>query len=248
MWLFAWFVARRELSDTRLIGWPHNIAPETPGLWRFMVAANADATFSDLAPKIVPLAIGSFLGPVAAGLFSIAQRATVVLAQPAQFLGQAAYSEFARLIAAGNHNRALRNALLRCVGLALASAIPIVLILAFFSRDIAVLLGGQAFGDAAPVMIWLAISRLLLLIGPPFSAALIAIGRPGLSVAANVGSNLLTLPVLPPLMAWFGLSGAGIQAVLQAVASAVLLCVLAQNASKSAPIAAGGGGPLVDRN
>ncbi|NNM77742.1 lipopolysaccharide biosynthesis protein [Sphingomonas sp. ID1715] len=226
LWAIAAVVARRRLRHSPLVGRPTNVASDTPGLWRFMLAANADVTFADLSARLAPLAIGWTLGPGPAGLFAIAQRATVVLAQPAQILGQAAYSELAKLVAQGDRSGALRRALLRCIAIALGSAVPILIILAFFSRDIAVLLGGGAFGDAAAVMIWLAAARTILLVAPPCSAGLIAMGRPALSVLANAGLGLALLPLLLPLTMRFGLVGAGMQALLQAAATSALLAGL----------------------
>lgn len=235
MWTIGWWQARKVLGHHRFFGRPTDLRRERPGIGRFMLAANADVTFSDLAGRIVPLMIGWLMGPAAAGLFSVAQRATVVIAQPAQVLGQAAYSELAKLVASGGHGRPVRRALMKCVGIALASATPVILLLAFFSKDFVVLLGGKAFAGAAGIMIWLVVARTVLLVGPPSSAALTAMGRPAFSVAANAGTNLGLLPLLPPLLAYYGLPGAGMQAMLQAIAASALLAWLVVYVSRHPP-------------
>jgi O-antigen/teichoic acid export membrane protein len=201
-----------------------------------MLAANADITFGEFAGRIAPLVIGWMAGPAAAGLYAIAQRATVIIAQPAQLLGQAAYAELAKLVADGGHGAPVRGALRRCVSIALMSALPVLLLVATFSRQLALLLGGPAFVGAATLMLWLALARAILLVAPPTSAALVAMGRPGLSVTANLASSLGLLPLLPLLIQHSGLAGAGLHAVLQAFAASALLTWFAWRVSGGAGV------------
>ena len=227
MWGMGLAVARRDLAAHRLVGGLTGVAAENPGLWRFMLGANADVTFGELAGRLAPLAVGWVLGPAGAGLYAVAQRAGVVIAQPALALGQAAYAELATLAAEPEGRVRLRRALARCVGAALLAAAPVLVAVAVFARPLAVLLGGKAFAGAAGVMVWLAAARLVLLVGPPCSAALIAMGRPGLSVTANLLASLGLFPLLVLLLMRFGLVGAGVQAVAQAAAAAALLIAFA---------------------
>jgi O-antigen/teichoic acid export membrane protein len=223
LWLAGIYFARRHLIDQTLMGRVTGVRHEHPGLMRFMVTANADITLGDLVTRVTPLVMGWVLGPVAAGLYSIAHRTTVVIAQPAQILGQAAYAELAKLVAVGGSGQGIRHALMRCIGISLLAAFPIVLILAFFSKQITILIAGPAYAAAAGVMIWLAVARVIALTGPPTSAALIALGRPGLSVTANMITSIGILPLLPLLADHWGLQGAGIHAVVQAVLASTLL-------------------------
>jgi O-antigen/teichoic acid export membrane protein len=225
LWLVGIYFARRNLIDQPLIGRVTDVRHEHPGLMRFMVTANADITLGDLVTRVTPLVMGWVLGPVAAGLYSIAHRTTVVIAQPAQILGQAAYAELAKLVAGGGSGLDIRHALMRCVGISLVAALPILLILAFFSKQITILIAGPAYAAAAGVMIWLAVARVIALTGPPTSAALIALGRPGLSVTANMITSIGLLPLLPLLAAHWGLQGAGMHAVVQAILASTLLGV-----------------------
>jgi O-antigen/teichoic acid export membrane protein len=243
MWALGVMVARRQLAGTPLLGRVRGVVAENPGLRRFMTAANADITFSELSGRLAPLAIGWVLGSAAAGLYAVAQRATVVLSQPALVLGQAAYAELARLVASGGRGAPLRKALLHCVGVAALSALPVIGLIALFRTPIAVLIGGRAFADAGAVMLWLALARAVLLAAPPTSAALTALGRPGLSVTANLAAGLGLLVILPPMLTWLGLTGAGLHAVLQAAATAGLLGWFIWRETRTAPsrpAAAGG--------
>lgn len=223
MWLMGIVVARKTMAGVPFIGSMRGVKAENPGILRFMAAANADVTFGEFAGRIAPLAVGWVLGPAAAGLFAVAQRATTVISQTSQILGQAAFSEFAKLVAAGGRGAPLRRALARSISVALGAAIPVLLLLALFSRQVAIGLGGPAYAAAAALMIWLAASRVILVAAPIASSALIAIGRPGLSVTANLLANLGLLPLLPLFLLHFGLIGAGVQAVIQASVATTLL-------------------------
>jgi O-antigen/teichoic acid export membrane protein len=223
LWIAGIYLARRHLPNTPLLGRVNDVRQEHAGLGRFMVTANADVMLSDLAGRVTPLIVGWVLGPAAAGLYSIAHRTTIVISQPAQILGQAAYAELARLVSQGSASIAIRHALMRCVGIALASTLPILIIVAFFAREITILIAGAAFSGAANVMIWLAVARVIAMIGPPTSAALIALGRPGLSVTSNLVASIGLLPLLPFFNTIWGLSGAGLHAVLQSLAATTLL-------------------------
>lgn len=227
LWLMGW-AALRQHGRTDL--WSvslHGVHAENPGIWRFMFAANADIAFSELGGRLAPLTIGWVMGPAAAGLYALAQRATVILVQPAQILGQAAFAELARLVAGGGAPLAVRHALARTIGIALAVSIPVFILMVLFSGQLIGALGGSAYASAANIMIWLAAARLLLMMAPPISAALTAMGRPDLSVRANLLSSLGLLPLLPLLLWQYEITGAGVHAVLQAfTASAILVWLL----------------------
>ena len=223
MWLLGWLVARNRLAGLRLLGTARGAIRENPGIWRFMIAANTDITFGEFAQRIAPLVVGWVMGPVSAAIYAVGQRATSVVAQPAGNLGQAAYAELARLIAAGGSGAEVRAVVARSVMIALAAAVPLLLFVAYFGRSIAELLGGAQFRAAGAIMIWLFSARTVLLIAPPATAALVAMGKPGRSVVANMLCSLGLLPLLPLLMMKFGLPGAGIHALVTALGVAMLL-------------------------
>lgn len=224
MWTLGAFAARGRLSSADFVGGLKGVTRENPGLWRFMIGANADVTVTELVARIPPLALGWMLGPDAAGLYALAQRITAVLSQPAQIFGQAAYVELARLAVLGDRLR-VRSTLQRAVLVALAAATPICLAVALFGRRIADIAAGPGFEGAAGLMVWLAFARTLMLAAPPSSAALTALGRPGLSVGANLVGGLGLLLLLPWMLGRLGLTGAGAHALLQAVVTVGLLAI-----------------------
>lgn len=231
MWLMGWFVARRTLAGLRLLGSARGSVEENPGIIRFMVAANADVTLSELSQRVAPLIVGWIMGPVAAALYSVGQRGAVIIAQPSGNLGQAAYAELARLLAAGATGQQIRQVAFRTAAIALAAAFPVVILVGVFGTAIATLIGGKSFAEAGVVMLWLVAARAILLAAPVASAALIAMGRPGLSMRANMACSLLLLPLLPLFMHRFGLSGAGAHAFLTSAVISIMLSILAWDLS-----------------
>ena len=223
LWAMGIWCAYRRLGGALLRPEEGSVTEDNPGLWRFLVASNADVTLSELTGRIVPLMVGWILGPAMAGLFAVAQRATVIIAQPAQILGNTAYAELARLVAAGGGGRPLRGALIKVIGIALTATLPVVLIVALFPTAIVTLLAGSAFKAAGSIMVILVVARMIALIGPPCSSALSAMGRPGWSMSANLFAGLIFLPALPWLLQHWGLIGAGVQAIGQALVASALL-------------------------
>lgn len=234
MWTLALTVARRRLDPQPLTGPIEGAVRENPGLWRFMIGAKADVTLNEAPPRLVLLAIGWMLGPTAAGFYSIAQRATVVFAQPAHILGQAAYSEMARLAASGGRGAPLRKALIHCISIAGLAACPVLLLIVLFAPHIAVLMSGEGFRAAAAIMVWLAFARAIAVLAPPISAALTALGRPGLSMVGNLASGVGCLLTLPPMLKAWGLAGAGLNALLQAGVAVGLLAWFVARQTRSA--------------
>ncbi|WP_375195644.1 lipopolysaccharide biosynthesis protein [Sphingobium sp.] len=226
LWGMGLWCAHRRLGAILQRPEQGSASADNPGIWRFLVASNADVTLSELAGRIAPLIVGWVLGPAMAGLFAVAQRATVVIAQPAQILGNTAYAELARMVAADEGGAPLRRTLCRVIGIALAAAAPVTIVAALFPTPIVTLLAGSAFKAAGSVMVVLIAARMIAVIGPPCSSALSAMGYPALSMSANLFASLIFLPVLPWLLHHAGLMGAGLQAMGQSLLASALLAGL----------------------
>lgn len=223
LWTIGYWFARRDLGPELHLGELKGVRRENPGIWRFLIASNGDITLSELTGRLAPLMVGWWLGPAAAGLFAVAQRATVIISQPAQILGNSSYAEFARMVAAGQGGKALRHTLLHVIGIALVTVTPVLLLVGFFSTQLLTLIAGPAFLGASGLMMLLLLARAVSLIGPPCSSALSALGRPGLSVRSNLWANLAFLPLLPLMLHLWGLDGSGVQAIAQSVAASAML-------------------------
>ena len=159
MWLFGTWVTRRELGGVRLRGRIEDMRREHDGLGRFILVSHGDTVFSNLSPRLVPLIVGWALGPAAAGLYSVAHRAAVVISELGQLLGRAAFTEFARLFTIAPSDEHLHPTLWRTIAVAAAAIAPVIILINWFAEPIAVFLGGEAFVAAAPLMTWLALAR-----------------------------------------------------------------------------------------
>lgn len=230
MWALGLWVLRQMKLDAPVAGPIRGVLGSNPGLAGFLFATNADVTLRELAPRVIPLAIGWILTPAATGVYSLAQRASVILEQPATLLGQASYSVMAQFAAEGNF-RDLNATVWRSAGIALLLSIPVVVLLAFFSTPLLHILGGRSFNGGAGVILLLALARAIAIAAPPISSALIAIGQPNRSIYVNLASNLILLPLLPVLLLNLDLVGAGWHALIQATFSTITLAYFFRTAT-----------------
>ena len=129
-------------------------------------------------------------------------------------LGQASYSVLADL-AAQEKLAVLRSTVWRSAGLALAIALAIVVLLAGIGRPFLALIGGKSFAVGAALLLPVAAARGLALVSAPLVSGLAAVGRPAWLVATTTVTSLLLYPLLPLLLTWIGLIGAGWHMVLQ---------------------------------
>src|SRR5258705_966993 len=144
MWALGLWVLHRMRLDARLFGSVRGAIAENDGLLPFITTTNVDITLRELAPRLIPLAIGWVLSPAATGLFSLAQRASTVLEQPALLLGQASYVVIAQLAAARDPAR-ISRVVWQSAGTALLLSLPVLVVLAFFSTPLLGLVGGRSF-------------------------------------------------------------------------------------------------------
>ncbi|URD60355.1 oligosaccharide flippase family protein [Sphingomonas sp. KRR8] len=216
MWALGLWILRKMRLSHGLVGPVRGTIAENEGLLPFIVTTNVDITLSEMGPKLAPLTVGWMLGPAAAGIFSLAQRASVVLQQPAQMLANSSYAVVAKLIAQQDF-KGFRKAVWHSAGVATAVGVPMCLILGTFADPIMHFIGGRSFtgSGTAWILSLTAAGRLLTLGTAPVSPGLIALGLPNKSINAKLMGNLLLYPALPPLLWWLGLNGAGWHALLQ---------------------------------
>jgi O-antigen/teichoic acid export membrane protein len=244
MWAFGLSELHRRGHLAGLFGWPRGVRAAHPGLWRFVITTKLDTTLVDFSARIAPLSVGWVLGPAAAGLYNVAQRFAVVLMQPTQILGQAAYPELSRMAAAHDY-RGMRRIALRSGAVALGAGLVLAAVYVLFGRKLLVLFGGPQFIAAFSLMLLVVAGRLVQIPGSPLSSGLVALGRPGQSFRVNLTANVVLFPLLVGLLYWLGLAGAGIHAMVQGVfvMGAMTLLFMRQIArhGRTPPVAEGSG-------
>jgi O-antigen/teichoic acid export membrane protein len=231
MWVFGLIAWRRIVAGERLVGPWRGLVKDGEGFGRFVLITNFDITLRELAPNLAPLTVGWLLGPAAAGLFSLAQRATSALQQPAILLSQASYAVLADQVAKRRLDM-LRHTVWRSAGLALLIAVPFVLFFALAGSGFLPMIGGKSFAGGALLLTLIGIARACGLVASPVAAGLTALGRPQRSMVVTLGTNLLLYPLLPVLILWYGTAGAGWHALVQnGVAMALLFLFFRRDAA-----------------
>jgi O-antigen/teichoic acid export membrane protein len=211
-WAFALRELHRQGLLSGLFAWPRGVTRTHPGWWRFAVTTKFDKSLEELNPRIAPLSLGFVLEPAAVGLYHVALRLGMLLAQPAMVLVGTVYPELTEL--ATKRDLGSIRRVVRRTGIVAASAgIPLLLIFVIFGRPLLEAIGGEGFGAAYGVLILIATSRVIHLLGFPLGSALQAIGRPGAALRINAAATLLLFPLLIGLLHWVGLIGTGIYAV-----------------------------------
>ncbi len=225
MWVFGLQAWRHVAPSQPLVGPWRGVLRERGGFGRFILITNFDITLRELAPNLAPLTVGWLLGPAAAGLLALAQRASSLLQQPAVLLSQASYAVLADQVAK-RQIALLRHTVWRSALLATAVAAPFVVVLAALGGHLLVLLGGKSFVGGTSLLILVAIGRVAGLAAAPIAAGLTALGKPQHSMAVALVANLALYPLLPALLWWIGLEGAGWHGLGQSVLATAVLALL----------------------
>ncbi len=216
-WMVLAELKRRGLTQG-LWRWPKGIAQEHPGIWKFLLTSNIDVGIKDAGNRITPLLVGVALNPAAVGLYHLALRIGLVLQQPIGALGRTVYPELTAFAARGDLP-AIRHLVLRTGAIALACGLCVSLVFVGFGESLLRLLGGPGFEGAYPLLLMVGLACSLSLFGFSFSAALVALGRPYLTLWINLVATLALLPVLNFMLHRWGVIGAGVHAIGYALVS-----------------------------
>ena len=231
-----WFFGLRELSRQGLLRgllvWPKGISRQHAGILHFIFVNKLNISLEELGNRATPLAVGWILGPAATGLYDVALRIGMVLAQPVLIIGQTIYPELSQLVA-DKQNRSLSRVVFHTGLIATMMGSLVLLMLGVFGDSILVWIGGAGFDAAYNVLILIALARTIHLFGFPLGSALVAYGRPGTVLKVNLAATLLLLPVLLGLLKAFGLNGAGFHAVALALVTVSTMTLVFRQHSAS---------------
>lgn len=220
-----WWLGWRELAARgmapRLTG--AREGPRDPAWLPFMIKTNAASTLDLMNESVPVLLVGGIAGSAAAGFFQLAQNVTNLLAHPTNMLNHATFPELAR-VETEKGRGAMARVALKSALLAVAAAAPLILLFVFFRREIATLVGGEAFAPAAGVVAGMALYQLIRIPTVVLDSAAVARGKAGYALAAQVlGAVALVCGMvflLPP-------TGVVAAAIALAMGRAAMLGVLA---------------------
>lgn len=183
-----------------------------PGIWRFALTTNANATLALTTTHVSTLIVGALLSPSQAALWRVAKLVGDTVAAPADMVVNALYPELAKLFAAGD-NRALGRLALRIGAVVGAVATVTLVVAAFGGGPLLGLALGKGFSAAGPVLTWQVASAALSIWALPLEPLLISTGRAGAAFRARLTVAICYLLCLAPLIHRFGVIGAGVASV-----------------------------------
>lgn len=212
LWLQAWREVRRRGFSGGARASPRRALADNSGLLRFSFAANAGATLSQSFPSLFTLFVGAMLGPVAAGLYRIAQVVTDAVAAPVELAMRSFFPEVTRLRA---NDEAQFRAMIRQAML-VAGSLGLILSVCVALAGPALLLAGmganyRAISTILPIV---AIGFAPLLATYPLESALLAKGRVGAVLVARLVAATAALVAAASLAGPMGLAGVGAAAAL----------------------------------
>jgi O-antigen/teichoic acid export membrane protein len=226
LWLIgcALYVLHRrgDLSGFRL-RWAYAAAPE-PGLWRFLVGANAGEAITQVRTHAIVLIVAALLNPAAAGLLRVAQQLGRLPGRPTgKILGPAIFPELARQTAAAKH-RKRRKTMGRSGLIAGGLGLTMFAVLVVFGETLLVRVFGPEFASAYTVMLLFGAGGFVQMLSFAMGPLLISAGRVGIVVAARAAGTVLQIGAMVAMIPHIGIAGAALAEVLGlVVTNAVLL-------------------------
>jgi O-antigen/teichoic acid export membrane protein len=187
-----------------------------PGLWRFAWTTNLTTTLSLASSHVGTLTVGLMLGPAEAALYAVARQIGESILKPSQFLTPAIYPELARLVAAGDADRA-RGLVLRAMRISAAGAAALLAVLVLLGEPVLRLVGGEATVPAYWVAVLLAVAGAIGFASFALEPVLISIGRQGAALRARAAGMLAYVPVALAAIWLAGLPGAGFASIVVAL-------------------------------
>ena len=222
--LSLWALGLTELGKRKLtpavVG--RASAPADRAWLPFMVKTNLSSSIDLMHNQLPILIVGGVLGSAAAGFFKVAFNLANLLAQPVNMLNQAMFPEFSKVQVADGDSAVARIAF-RSIGAALAIAAPIIALYVLFRRDLAVMVGGDAFLPAAPLIALMAAAQAFRIGALGLESAALARGRAGWALGGQGGAAFVHLGALA-----IGLGALGVAAAPLAIMAgwAALIVIL----------------------
>lgn len=231
-----WVLAVRTLNE-KAAGWRGarflQARLENKGIMAFLTATNISTTVGSLTKQVSVLVVGFFAGATDAGLYRLAYQISISLSKISTLLSRTIFAELAR-VSASRPMSDLVRLFRRTNRIALIASAVIVLLVATLGQTLLVLMGGQAFAGAYPLLLLLGIAAALELIGISFEPLLLATGRAVTSVRIQLISALMLLCLFALLLPRYGALGAAITTLINAASVLLMLGGASRRALKDA--------------
>jgi O-antigen/teichoic acid export membrane protein len=217
----AWREARQRSLLKGMTTSLKRLSADNPGVWRFSLFSNLHASVALIPAQGSVFLVGALIGPGAAGLFRIAREIGTALGKPVDLINQAIFPDIARLVRSAQWSRLMRTAF-RAGLVAGAAGAMVTVIIAIVGRPLIELLFGNEFGDAASLLLLLAIATMIRVLAFAADPVLYALNKPQAALSIAIATTLLFLMVLLWRIPSDGLMAAGIAYLAMSSAGTLL--------------------------
>lgn len=236
--MIALWVAVRPSHHLRAIaraGAPiRQVIGDYPGMLRFAWLTNVGSTFAAINQHVVTIAVGLFLGEIAAGFFRLGYQLGQALAKVAEVLSRATYTEFSRLRAHGDP-AALAQLMRQAQRITLMVAAMIVVTLLLAGRPALLLVAGQEFLPAVPLVFLLGTAAAVDIVGTALESALLAHDGARKVLHARIAATMALIGSFALLLGPFGATGAAGAVLCASLISTGLFWLYARRINPAAP-------------
>jgi len=204
-----WWLGLRELQKKRLMPKISGKAErDADKAWLpFMLKTNASSSMELMHNNVPILIVGAILGPAAAGIFKLAYNLANVLNQPVTMFNHATFPELSK-IEAEQGRQVMTKVTFQSVGTAILIALPIVGLYYLLRKTLAVGVGGPEFAPAAPLIALMAFAQLFQIAALGFESAVLARGRAGWALTAQLAGAAGHLAFLSFMLSAIGVIAA----------------------------------------
>lgn len=230
-WILAMRTARARMGqwDARDIRRARN---ENPGIVSFLAATSLSISVAGLTRQLSVLIVGFFVGATDAGFYRLGYQLSTSLTKMSSLLARTIFAELARVQARAS-TRELRKLFKRTRRLSLAVGLVIIAVLILLGKPVLLLMAGEPFLPAYPVLLILGVAASIDLIGVSYEPLLMAANRARTSVTIKLFNAALLLTLLFFLLPRMGTIGAAIAQFIVSVIGFALMGSAARRFSRS---------------
>lgn len=198
-------------------------APEK-GLWKYLLGTH---TSSSIGIDLAPMLVASVLGPAGAGLMRVAQRVGAIVGYPVnKLLVPVIYTDMTWLDAQANkhgNNKHRRSMIFKTGAITGGFSLIIVALMIIFGREIITFIAGKEFIGAYGAMVMVGLSTVLGAFSFGLGPMLVTAGKIWRFNAIQVSTLAVFVAITPPLVAWMGVTGAGVAFFIRVLLNVTLL-------------------------
>jgi O-antigen/teichoic acid export membrane protein len=222
-WILAWRTGRGLPWRGRVC--LREVRADNPGILRFSAATNGSQTVTLATRQLPVLLVGYFATPAAAGNYRLAHQLGRALARVSQLFSRALLPELLRIHTKERSATEFQPLLRRIMLTTLIGGGALVLLMLAVGKSLLILIAGEAFAAAYPLLVLLSVAAIIELIGVGFEPALIATGKAGLSFWTQFAAGLVLIVLMILLIPRAGTTGAAIAVVIGSAVAVGLMAL-----------------------